>query len=439
MAINQNPLINNNQLGVRPNPLLPTPPQPAQVSAATKAPNQNAPKGTPSATTLGSINGKPISSTGDINTQVKNAMTPAQTPQEQANANSNAIASKVNDQLSQGNYVNINGILNPNDVLSNTQAQSDILKSQVPKTLQQQLLEKLSAATSGLSPMQQQAYDTYNKLSGSLAAGQTAIKGDVEPLPVQTGKGQILSEEYGNQLLNAGNILNEANTAQSQNIGGLESAIGATAPAPQFGVLTNPQTGQPINGQSALDAAVAGGTIQGLQSGAQTAAATGGNIQSQQQQTVATYKSALQQGQNLQSQLNDLITTFGLNPSDVNAVNTGIQKIAQNTSSPQYQVLSNYINDIANTYAQILTPTGGSQTDTTRSIASSMLNSTASGQSIMATMKALDSAAQAKIAGVPTTQTNTNSNTGGGNFTEGQTSSAGGYNFVYQGGKWVAK
>lgn len=122
-----------------------------------------------------------------------------------------------------------------------------------------------------------------------------------------------------------------------------------------------------------------------------------------QAQQIAGYQSALQQGQNLQSQLTDLITTFGLNPNDVNAVNIGLQKIAQNTSSPQYKILSNYVNDIANTYSQVLTPPGGSATDTTRSIAASMLDATAKGTSLIATMKSLDQAAQAKIAGVSTT------------------------------------
>lgn len=127
---------------------------------------------------------------------------------------------------------------------------------------------------------------------------------------------------------------------------------------------------------------------------------------------IAGYQSALQQGQNLQSQLTDLIHTFGLNPNDVNAVNTGIQTIAKNTSDPRYQILSNYVNDIANTYSQILTPPGGSATDTTRGIATSMLNATASGQSLISVMQSLDQAAKAKIAGVSTTGASTGSSSG---------------------------
>lgn len=166
-------------------------------------------------------------------------------------------------------------------------------------------------------------------------------------------------------------------------------------------------------GKAALDQALtqAGGNPLQLQaSGSANQSIIGG-----QTQTVAGYTSALQQGQNLQSQLTDLISTFGLNPGDVNAVNVGLQKIAANVSDPRYKILQNYVNDIANTYAQILTPPGGSATDTTRGIAASMLDATAKGTSIVAVMHSLDEAAKAKIAGVPTTQSSTqqSSNSGG--------------------------
>lgn len=125
-------------------------------------------------------------------------------------------------------------------------------------------------------------------------------------------------------------------------------------------------------------------------------------IQTAQEQQVQGYKSALQQGQNLQTQLKDLITTFGLNPNDLNVSNIALQKIATNVSDPHYQQLSNYINEVANTYSQVLTPPGGTSTDTTRAIATSMLDATAKGASLVDTMKQLDNAAQAKIAGVQT-------------------------------------
>lgn len=161
--------------------------------------------------------------------------------------------------------------------------------------------------------------------------------------------------------------------------------------------------GQVLNGAKAANPSFDVNTALGSAAGRQQVGATGGAIASQQQTQVAQYQSTLQQGQNLQSQLSDLISTFGLNPSNINAVNAGLQKIAQNVSDPHYQQLSNYINEVANTYAQALTPPGGSATDTTRSIATGMLNSTASGQSILSVIQGMDNAVKAKIAGIPTT------------------------------------
>ncbi len=123
-------------------------------------------------------------------------------------------------------------------------------------------------------------------------------------------------------------------------------------------------------------------------------------IQGQQNVQIQNFKSALQQGQNLQSQLTDLIRKFNLNPNDIALANKGLQTIASNTSDSRYQQLLNYLTDVASTYAQILTP--GSSTDTSRATAQGLLNNVASGQSIIDVMKGLDNAAQAKIAGVST-------------------------------------
>ncbi len=134
-------------------------------------------------------------------------------------------------------------------------------------------------------------------------------------------------------------------------------------------------------------------------SGAGAAQTTVAGTQTQQ---IETWKSSLQQGQNLVSQLNDLLTKFGLNPSDVNKVNQGLQSIASNVSDPRYKMLQNYIADIANTYAQILTPAGQSPSDYKTQIANSMLDATAKGSSLKTVMQGLDQQAQAKIAGVAT-------------------------------------
>lgn len=266
-------------------------------------------------------------------------------------------------------------------------------------------------------------------------------------------------------------------TGQQIAVSGLGTAVNQTQPVQvQYGTpLVNPQTGQNINMTasgvsdkdpfyatmktyanllannqgSSVPSSITGNAVLNAQLinmakainpnfNVNVAAGTGGaqaSVAASQTSQIQGYQSALQQGQNLKTQLNDLINTFGLNPSDINAANTGLQKIAQNVSSPQYKMLQNYINDIANTYAQILTPSGGSQTDTTRGIAASMLDSTMSGRGIMIVMDSLDEAAKAKIAGVGTSA---GAGTGAGQF-GGNTISTGGYTYELQNGKWVVK
>lgn len=292
-------------------------------------------------------------------------------------------------------------------------------------------------AASVQTPQVTQAQTTLSNLQTGMSRGQNQIMQEAIPLQFQTGRLAALQRDYGPQIQAETNLLAQE-TARQQlaqsgavSAGGLETGAAGTAatlgqPTTQFGVLTNPQTGLPIGGGSPGNAAFTGGQIQAQQAqGAQ----------------VEQYKSALQQAQNLQTQLGDLITTFGLNPNDLNVANAAIQKIAQNTSDPRYQILSNYINDVATRYSQILTPPGGSATDTTRAIATGMLSATAKGQSIIDVMKSLDQQAQAVISGTPTASGSpTNSNTqNSGSFSEGQTTNAGGYDFVFKNGKWTTK
>lgn len=274
------------------------------------------------------------------------------------------------------------------------------------------------------------------RMSALSAAQQAALEGTGQQL---TAQGQMAGA--------FGAALGGANTQQQQQISGLGSAAGYAQPSQNFPFVFNPLTGgyttPGVNGQGGQGGAqsgltynpandaqtfaqqvinhqipyadavralgYAGSTAEGLLQQAITQG--GGNltelqaqtgVQTAQEEQVQSYTSALQQGQNLQNQLTDLISTFGLNPNDLNAANIAIQKIAQNTSDARYQQLQNYVNDIANTYSQILTPPGGAPTDTSRSIAASMLDATSKGTSIIDVMKSLDAAAHAKIAGVRT-------------------------------------
>lgn len=146
-------------------------------------------------------------------------------------------------------------------------------------------------------------------------------------------------------------------------------------------------------------------------------------FQSQQVGTIAAMQSAYQQGHNLQSQLIDLITTTGVNGTDVNAMNAAAQKIAANVSDPNYKALSNYVTDLVATYSNILTP--GANTDAAKAAAASLLDPTAGGASIITTLRYLDAQAQAKIAGTAVDPKVISWLTNGGSRTTSGTSSAG--------------
>lgn len=298
------------------------------------------------------------------------------------------------------------------------------------------------------------------KLTQDFAEKQKNIQGTAGFLTQATGLEGILQNQYnlGQSALSAqeqsaASRLSAANTQQQIQQQGLASAAETARPIlnqygqANYGVGGNQgvvQPGTPMyNSMQQLARGLADGSIayntipstitsnpvlmsQILQMAGSSQGAGGFNLnqaigQAQGQQATAqsqysqleSYRSAYQQGKNLQNQFNDLLSAFNLNPSDVNLVNRTIQSIASNTSDYRYEALHNYINDIANTYAQILTPAGGSQTDMVRNIAASMLNSTASGKSLKLIMEGLDQQAQAKMAGVLTA--NTGVNTGGTN------------------------
>jgi hypothetical protein len=157
-----------------------------------------------------------------------------------------------------------------------------------------------------------------------------------------------------------------------------------------------------------------------------TAAAQQGNANTQSTQ-IATYQSAQQQGQNLSSQLNNLLSTYKINPNDLNIANELLQTVGGQTSNAQYQQFLNYINDIASTYANILTPAGATVTDYTKQLAASMINPSSSSGSIQQQIAALDQQANAKIAGTATTpNTSTVPNSGNNGVGDNGTSL---YNF----------
>lgn len=95
--------------------------------------------------------------------------------------------------------------------------------------------------------------------------------------------------------------------------------------------------------------------------------------------------------------LSDIAKSGGLNPSNLNAVNSLMQKIAGQTSNPQYQVLLNDLSDITSSYATILNT--GANTESTRAQAQDMVDELAKGSTLQEVLAGLDIQAQKKIAG----------------------------------------
>lgn len=350
-----------------------------------------------------------------------------------------------------------------------------------PSTTFPGLIGQLASTAQGNIPIGQSAADIAAKYGeqiagvGNLGAGQVAGDLSTGTTPIGEGNAAIASNAASSRIsaLSAAEQAalqgtGQQLTAQGQAGTGLNNAAGLVAPSASFPFVFNPATGtftapgaggtstptagaptltynpatdsqtfakSVMNHQIGYDDAIKalsygsnGPNAAGQLSAAILAA--GGNptilqtqsgIQSDQEVQAQAYQSAHQQATLLGNQLQDLITSFGLNPSDINAANAGIQAIAKNTSDARYQILNNYLADVAARYSQILTPPGGSATDTTRSVATGMLNGIASGKSILDTMNALDEQAKAVTAGVRTIgsdSSNTGDSSGASSFAE---------------------
>lgn len=319
-----------------------------------------------------------------------------------------------------------------------TQPSTDPTFDSAVGTVQQQGSQP-SAIQQQSSAEAQAAFDQYNQINTELEQSRTneanaiaGIKGQPIPLEFQQGQSQVLQGQYLDQQ-NAlaqqaqgatalfSPALGAATTAQGQQFGAAQSAAGLEQPsATAFGQGSyNPLTGQIESG--------------GSQFGSGPAAAA--NVQSikDQTQTVNDYSAARQSASNIvQNQLTPLLKNSGINPSDLNAVNSFIQSISKQTSSPQYQTFKNVVADLASVYAQILTPAGGSTTDLQTQIATNLINSTSQGGSIMSVIQNLDQQSQSKIDGlqknIQNLNTNQNPNQGTSTNTPASTSNT---NFNY--------
>ena len=317
--------------------------------------------------------------------------------------------------------------------------------------------------------------NTANDINAQLAQSRTqeaqALANNASPadqygrsIEYQQGAGGILQNLFLNQqnalasqFQGATNLVNAANTQQGLQQSAYSSAAGLTTPQlGQYGqAYYNPYTAGQAGGGSGVSPSdpfyatlqnyaqmAANGQYAGIPSSItgnavlnnqmnEMAKAINPNYnpvtssafsssQGAQTQQIATWTSAKQQASNLGANLTSLINSAGINPNDVNKLNTAVQTWATNTSSPQYATFHNLVADLSNTYAQVLTPSGGTVTDYVRSISDSLLNPSASGKSILQVISDLDGQVNAKIAGVQTSYNagtsngSANTNTSGG-------------------------
>ena len=90
-----------------------------------------------------------------------------------------------------------------------------------------------------------------------------------------------------------------------------------------------------------------------------------------------------------------------VNPSDINAINSFINTISSNVSSPQYQAFNQYLSSLKSLYADYLSR-GGTLTNMSREEANSLLNGTASAQTLLKGLENLRNEAGAYLSGYDT-------------------------------------
>lgn len=102
--------------------------------------------------------------------------------------------------------------------------------------------------------------------------------------------------------------------------------------------------------------------------------------------------------QNIETLMKEVLGTTSVNPSDINAVNQFINRVASNVSSPQYQAFNQYLASLKSLYADYLSR-GGTLTNMSREEADSLLNGTASAATLLKGLTNLKNEAGAYLAG----------------------------------------
>lgn len=336
------------------------------------------------------VNG--VSQGGIIGNLVNQSNAPSQ-----AYLDAQAEAKRISDlqtQLSQDYAQKTNNIAGTAGFLTQQNGEQGLLNNQY-NTVQNSLSSQYQGATNrlGAANTQQGLQVTAGTNAGNLNAPITGV----------TPGTQIVQPSMLGSSSGVSGGISDADMKQYATM----AANGQLSAVPSF-ITSNPVLNAQLNNQ----AKTINPNYNPVTSLAQS------NITTQQTGNVAVMTAAYKSATNLGSQLKDLISTYGVNPADLNAANAAIQKVAQNVSSPQYQALNNLVTDLVSTYSSILTP--GSSTDTARATAASLLNDTASGKSIITTLNNLDDQAKAKIAGQTTGYgENPGASSGGGSSASG--------------------
>ena len=173
------------------------------------------------------------------------------------------------------------------------------------------------------------------------------------------------------------------------------NAAGLVSPVSQFGVLTNPLTGQPISpGTTAGGAAFTGGVQQGLNSAGQNYA----------NQYIAS-KGAT----GVKNTLDDFINSNpNINTSTLTAGNTLTQWLnGQQLGDPNTQTFLDDVSEYVSTLAPVL-GIGGTPTDAKAYTAQQFVNGQASGQSVQQVLNNIETLANNKLGAIYAAGTGTN-------------------------------
>lgn len=257
-----------------------------------------------------------------------------------------------------------------------------------------------SPVTQQASQAAQSAATEYNRLNQQI--GQTRLSEadalahqGLAPIPMGdiTGRQAVIRNQYEQRLAGLGAqaqgatalygpSIGAAATGQGQQFGAAQSALGAAQPqlAPTGQqAYYNPVTQQQAPGGNTP---FTGGQVQGdVALGQQYAQNVSANNQAKAiKSSVQTY----------------LAQNPTLNPSAFPDFNSALQFLNGKVSNPQYQILSNQLQEYINTLAPIL-GVGGDTTNLKTQIANGFINAKASGQSISQVLDGIEQLANAKL------------------------------------------